>query len=695
MNIKRHNKRENVISKIRREMQEIKRLQQDIRRDVIRQTNVRNPTAITFKHKRPARPRQKTMINRREKPPNISKRRHTYDASTAKKVTSIKNNNNIGKIMKKKQQQIIRKPATNNIARKMTKMNNSNNIKSKKAAWNNNVNVTKNKVIMTSQHNNMMRNNMSLLSSPGKENNDIVVPSSSTPKSHYHCLRICHNFANNKNNNANNVSLTGEKKNTPRKRIKNDAQVFNESKNEFTSSYTFLSLPDPSQCANELVKEEEEQQQKLAEAGIEMKHSYSSPSRLMTTIWRHGMMVGLAENKNEKHMTKHTYRRLPSKGKLLMRMTASASAFRKWKCEMWHARFYELKFIQKLQAFARRILLSKRIKQRRVAKIIKRNLFLAKLVIKCKKRSSNANVVRKFCNEATQQGKFNVIIKKYRWAVITCQRWCKQWILAKKERMKILGRLFDKRVKAEFKKGRKKFDKYVDQVVKTSDVRTAMKEVADIREQWAKKHMRANMVLKKRRHSTNVFKTKNEILAHIPKFESIIDVPKNETDEEGVLLRKRLAALQYLRDDYKKGHTFRKQFLQKILRKYREKHMIKLRQMKNENKIKSQLQRTVNVYDVKKFIQSDSMHLDGGCEDDEYEEENNNENVMTNVTNIGNNNIKQKQKKQKKKRKSYYPNVVLQQTLLMFSRAKKKDIPAALEDAIKNILTNEKIVLYY
>ena len=261
--------------------------------------------------------------------------------------------------------------------------------------------------------------------------------------------------------------------------------------------------------------------------------------------------------------------------------------------------------------------------------------------------------------------------------------------------MKILGRLFDKRVKAEFKKGRKKFDKYVDQVVKTSDVRTAMKEVADIREQWAKKHMRANMVLKKRRHSTNVFKTKNEILAHIPKFESIIDVPKNETDEEGVLLRKRLAALQYLRDDYKKGHTFRKQFLQKILRKYREKHMIKLRQMKNENKIKSQLQRTVNVYDVKKFIQSDSMHLDGGCEDDEYEEENNNENVMTNVTNIGNNNIKQKQKKQKKKRKSYYPNVVLQQTLLMFSRAKKKDIPAALEDAIKNILTNEKIVLYY
>ena len=29
-----------------------------------------------------------------------------------------------------------------------------------------------------------------------------------------------------------------------------------------------------------------------------------------------------------------------------------------------------------------------------------------------------------------------------------------QWILAKKERMKILGRLFDKRVKAEFKKGR-------------------------------------------------------------------------------------------------------------------------------------------------------------------------------------------------------------------------------------------------
>ena len=117
--------------------------------------------------------------------------------------------------------------------------------------------------------------------------------------------------------------------------------------------------------------------------------------------------------------------------------------------------------------------------------------------------------------------------------------------------------------------------------------------------------------------------------------------------------------------------------------------------MKNENKIKSQLQRTVNVYDVKKFIQSDSMHLDGGCEDDEYEEENNNENVMTNVTDICNNNIKQKQKKQKKKIKSYYPNVVLQQTLLMFSRAKKKDIPAALEDAIKNILTNEKIVLYY
>ena len=171
----------------------------------------------------------------------------------------------------------------------------------------------------------------------------------------------------------------------------------------------------------------------------------------MTTIWRHGMMVGLTENKNEKHMTKHTYRRLPSKGKLLMRMTASASAFRKWKCEMWHARFYELKFIQKLQAFARRILLSKRIKQRRAAKIIKRNLFLAKLVIKCKKRSSNANVVRKFCNEATQQGKFNVIIK-YR--VITCQRWCKQWILAKRT-YEILGRLFDKRVKAEFKKGRK------------------------------------------------------------------------------------------------------------------------------------------------------------------------------------------------------------------------------------------------
>ena len=185
--------------------------------------------------------------------------------------------------MKKKQQQIIRKPATNNIARKMTKMNNSNNIKSKKTAWNNNVNVTKNKVIMTSQHNNMMRNNMLLLSSPGKENNDIVVPSSSTPKSHYHRLRICHNFANNKNNNTNNVGLTGEEKNTPTKRIKNDAQVFNESKNEFTSSYTFLSLPDPSQCANELVKEEEEQQQKLAEAGIEMKHSYSSPSRLMTT----------------------------------------------------------------------------------------------------------------------------------------------------------------------------------------------------------------------------------------------------------------------------------------------------------------------------------------------------------------------------------------------------------------------------
>ena len=68
---------------------------------------------------------------------------------------------------------------------------------------------------------------------------------------------------------------------------------------------------------------------------------------------------------------------------------------------------------------------------------------------------------------------------------------------------------------------------------------------------------------------------------------------------------------------------------------------------------------------------------------------------MTNATNICNNYIQQKQKKQKKKRKSYYPNVVLQQTLLMFSRAKKKDIPAALEDAIKNILTNEKIVLYY
>eukprot|EP00943_MAST-04B_sp_MAST-4B-sp1_P001699 g1699.t1 len=538
----------------------------------------------------------------------------------------------------------------------------------KKAAWNCNVKVNEKS---NKSNNQDMADIFSSLSKDEEMKNlsqQDLAPTK--PQSTYHRLRIC-------------ISHVGSTISTPQKAEQKDGEIDGDSKKEnlehFRSSHTFLSLPDPSMCANEMVKLQKE------DAGKEisqMKHSHSSPSRMMTTIWRHGMMVGLTETKNEKHMFKHKYRRLPSKGKLLMRMTLSASAFRKWKSEMWHTRYNETKLIMKIQACVRKFLLSKRVKQRYAAKVIKRNLFLAKLVIKCKKRASNANIVRIFCKEATQQGKFNVIIKKYRWAVITCQRWCKQWILAKRERMKILGKLFDKRVKYEFKVARKKFDRYVDQVVKTSDVRTALKEVADIREQWAIKHMRANLVLRKRRRSSRAFRTKNEILSNIPKFESIIDAPRNEADE-GVLLRKRLAALQYLRDDYKKGYGIRKDLLETILRKYRGKHAIKLAKFTFEKKIKSQLQRKVDVHDVKKFIQSDSMHLDGDDTDEDME------NISQNLM------IHHKKKHKKIKRKPGYPNIALQQTLLIFKKAKEKDVPRALEEAIKTILSNEKIVLYF
>lgn len=143
--------------------------------------------------------------------------------------------------------------------------------------------------------------------------------------------------------------------------------------------------------------------------------------------------------------------------------------------------------------------------------------------------------------------------------------------------------------------------------------------------------------------------------------------------------------MQYLRDDYKKGHAIRKGLLETILRKYRGKHAIKLAKFTFEKKIKSQIQRKVDVYDVKKFIQSDSMHLDGDDNDE------NMENVSHNL--IGQ--FNHKKKHTESKRKSGYPNIALQQTLLIFKKAKEKEVPRALEEAIKNILSNEKIVLYF
>ena len=522
MDISNKGKRVNVISQIRKEMKDLKKLQRDIRRDVIRQSNTPS-FDILFKNKRPARPSQKLRVRTKTKPPAISRRRHTYDSSTSKKIQT---SSMTEKPAERQTRSSFDKKSGRNKVHMMKRVLNMN----KKPAWNNITKVKGEKKAVVSAD------------CPAKVKSgapDVETKASTNTEICYHRLRICSKWKFTTHEARTKISKFSEQVDMHiATKLKQEEQV----NSPFRSSYTFLSLPDPSKCANELAcaqkaKEEADAYPSRNISSSPMKRSYSSPSRVMQTVWRHGIMVGLTKNKDEKQKVKHHYRRLPSKGKLLMRMTASASAFRKWKCEMWRTRQDELKFISRIQMCFRRYSFNRKVHYRHANKILKRNLYLARLFVRCKQRTVNAKIIRNFCVQASEQGKFNILIKKYRWNVITCQRWCKQWISAKRERLKILGRLFDARVKNEFKKGRLKFDKYIDQMVKTSDVRTAMKEVADIREQWAKKHMLVNMVLKKRRNSKKIFRTKKEILAHIPTFDSAVETTHGETDE-GIKLRK-------------------------------------------------------------------------------------------------------------------------------------------------------------
>lgn len=143
--------------------------------------------------------------------------------------------------------------------------------------------------------------------------------------------------------------------------------------------------------------------------------------------------------------------------------------------------------------------------------------------------------------------------------------------------------------------------------------------------------------------------------------------------------------MQYLRDDYKKGHAIRKNLLLNILRKHRKKHIVKVTELLFEKQVKSQLQRTVNINDVKRFIQSDSMHLDDNADEENIPNTNNFQSITA---------IHAPACKKNKTKKSFY-KTGMQQPLLMFKKSKGKDVPSAVEDAIRTVLTNENIVLYY
>jgi hypothetical protein len=337
----------------------------------------------------------------------------------------------------------------------------------------------------------------------------------------YFRLRIVHkHFKSNKNPELK-KGTTGASAQSPKKR----EPVEN-------ASYRFSSLPDPSECVSEFYGESKNIYEKT-----KLKRPWSSPMRMQTKM-RHGMLL------EDLECGRGIYRprRLPTKSKLLYRMTVCASAFRKWKMELLVTRDDEGHFARVLQRAARWFLLRLRIQRKRAQKLIAKNYFISRIIRKCKERSKIAGVVRTFTVQATKQGSFTQLIKRFRWAVVLCQRWVRSWIRCKKSRIRALGKLFDNEVKVEFKKARETFDCYVDRMVKSSDVRIAMKDVANIKERWQKCHLRVQKTLIVAHGYSRKFGKRNNVPASFMTMDSdenqenndVVEVKSKEQMEEGV-----------------------------------------------------------------------------------------------------------------------------------------------------------------
>lgn len=378
----------------------------------------------------------------------------------------------------------------------------------------------------------------------------------------------------------------------------------------FESSHCFLSLPDPSACANEFYAEAACALEETV-AVDKQKRPWSSPARMRTKM-RHGMLLEDAEGGRGIYKP----RRLPCKSKLIHRMSHTGKAFRKWKTELIVARDDEAHYVRVIQRSVRRWLFKLRIRRRRLAavaaqKIIK-NFRLGTLARRCRKRANSAAVVRSFCVKITEKEFFFRTVRRFRWSVVQCQRWVRSWLRLKRTRLKVLGKLFDNQLKQEFKKTRSRFNKYVDRMVKSSDVRVAMKEVADIKERFQKCHIRCQKTLifgsrrQRALQSRDANIRSNDELA-VP---SDVVVASKKDADEGEKIRKRLAALQYLRDHFGRKLPLRKKALESILLKYRKQHQTVLVKLYREHHLKKNMQRTVTLADVQRYV---SGQLDDGA----------------------------------------------------------------------------------
>ena len=235
MDISNKGTRVNVIKQIRKEMKDLKKLQRDIRRDVIRQSNTPS-FDILFKNKRPARPSQKLRLQTRKKPPGISRRRHTYDSSTSKKIQT----SSVAEKPAERQTRssFDKKPGTNRVHMMKRELNIN-----KKPAWNN---ITKvrgdKKAVVRTDHPANLKSDAP----------DVEMKSSTNSEVCYHRLRICSKWKFTTHEVRTKISKSPEEVATHAAtkvtKLKQEEQV----DSPFKSSYTFLSLPDPSKCANEL-----------------------------------------------------------------------------------------------------------------------------------------------------------------------------------------------------------------------------------------------------------------------------------------------------------------------------------------------------------------------------------------------------------------------------------------------------------